>query len=71
MSKVKVDVERYDELLGIEIRASLAVKFICREKYIMPETLLRILGTPEAMKEAERLHEEYERRDRERMEKNK
>lgn len=69
MDKVKISLEKYEELLGLETRVNVVVDQIINKKYISAEDILRILGTEEALVEAARLRKEDERREKERSEK--
>ena len=58
---VSIPVERYDQLIDTEIRVNIAVERIINQKYMQTEDILRILGTGDALIEAERIKEENER----------
>lgn len=65
MIKVTTSMERYQELLEAETRVNVAVERIINQSFISNEDILRILGTKDALREAERLKEKSERIDRE------
>lgn len=59
---VSIPLERYEGLLDIETRASVAVDCICNDSYCNKEDLLRILGTEKAVKRANEIKKEEQRR---------
>lgn len=65
MGTVTIDADRYESLIDTETRVNVAVERIISQKYIRTEDILRILGTDDALCEAERMKEQSERRDKE------
>ena len=58
---VTIPICRYEHLLDIETRAIVVIERIINDNYIRTEDVLRILGTDEAIQEANRMKEEDER----------
>lgn len=65
MATVTIDVDRYEDLLDTETRVNVAVERIINQKFVRTEDILRILGTRDAICEADRLRDEDERREKE------
>lgn len=66
MNTVTIPLERYEELLDAETRLNTAVSYLVNDNFAKTETLLWILGTELACQKAQELHDEDEKRRKER-----
>lgn len=63
---VVIPLERYNELIQLETRASVIVERVLHEKYMSTEDLLWILGTEDSFELAREMRAENEKKKEER-----
>lgn len=61
---VNIPGERFEELIVLETRVNILVDFLSRDKYCEKNTILRIIGTEDALLKAAEIEEE-ERKEQE------
>lgn len=67
---VVIPIEKYRELIGIEVKVSVAAARANVEKYIEVEDVLLMLGTKESVEVGEKIKAEKDKRFKEWAEKN-
>lgn len=58
---VTIPLERYEQLLETEIRTEILTERLIKNSYTRTEEVLRIIGTPKAIKKADKLRKEEEK----------
>ena len=58
---VTIPLERYEQLLETETRTEILTERLIKNSYTRTEEVLRIIGTPKAIKKADELRKEEEK----------
>ena len=58
---VTIPLERYEQLLETETRTEILTERLIKNNYTRTEEVLRIIGTPKAIRKADELHKEEEK----------
>lgn len=64
-NKVKISTEKYDYLVKLEARVSAVVDMIAHDKYLSDEDILRLIGTDKALRVADNIKAEDEKKAKE------
>lgn len=59
---VTIPLERYEQLLETETRTEILTEMLIKNSYTRTEEVLRIIGTPKAIKKADKLRKEEKER---------